>query len=1434
MASRSRKRRLGTIPTRRRLNLTIETLEQRNLFAVVQLAPPVLSSPGQLEPDSTGGDQLASAAAVPSGLVAAWGFNEGSGGTVGDVSGNGLSGTISGATWNTSGKYGKALSFNGTSSMVTIADTNVLDLTAGMTLEAWVRPSTINDYETVILKERSGGLAYSLYGGSDGNGTPAGYITRTGTSTNIGAHGPTSLALNTWSHLATTYDGATIRLYVNGALVSSQAAAGSIMSTSNPLRIGGNAVWGEYFAGLIDEVRVYNRALSQSEIQTDMNTAVSSPPVSHRWAPLAYAGADFTADSPDNALLSGEVIANRPQGLTMSWTKVSGPGTVTFADPGVPSTTADFSTPGVYELMLTASNNWGTNTDRVVVTVLSDNDEEVLATNSPLTLAEGATSTISSARLRTTDADNTPVQLIYTITNGPSNGTVRLSGTATTTFTQADIDAGRVTYQHNGNETTTDSFTFRVNDAEGPGTTATFSISVTPVNDEQVLGMNSGLSVAKGAFAAITSAVLLTTDVDNTPAQLTYTITTGPSNGTLRRSGTATTSFTQADVNAGLITYQHNNSATTSDSFSFTVNDGQGTSTTATFNITVTAVNQEEVLATNTPLTVAEGATGTISSARLRTTDADNTPAQLIYTITSGPTNGTVRLSGAATTTFTQADIDAGRVTFQHNGSETTSASFGFRVNDAVGPGTTGTFNISVTAVNDEQVLSTNSGLSVAKGASAAIASSALSTTDVDNTPAQLTYTVTTAPSNGTLRRSGTATTSFTQADINAGLITYQHNNSATTSDSFTFAVNDGQGTSTTATFSINVNQSGGNLPDLPTSFVDTTLDPAYNRPADIFVAAGGNLQAAINSAQAGQIIELQAGATFTGNFTLPNKSGNGWIYIRSSGHANLPAGTRVGPADAANMAKLRSTNTSPVLTGNSNSHNFRFIGIEFENTYSATAEIVYQIILLNNNNRDITFDRCYIHGHPNTNTYDGIGTVGVRNLAVVNSYISEIHVAQGQGESHGIQLLGVTTAKIENNFISAAGENILVGDNFSTGTISSDITIRGNHFFKPLSWQNNIASGPNAGRKWIVKNLLELKEGNRVLIEGNLMENCWVHAQEGYALVLTPRGNPVSDVTFRMNVIKNVNRPFQVVSADDTLSDLLFENNLIFDVDSWLASTGRGVGPVTNWIIRHNTILGSISNGPIFIETGAPGIDGFIVYDNILRLNYAVGATGTTVNLPSLQHGADNYDWNNNLIVQGYGTPWATDSKFRGFLYESNVSGVGFTDNSLNDVTDFGLAASSEYKNAGTDGKDLGADIDAILAAMGSQVAGAQSSASGAGIEFAQRSAALSLGAPMVVPMDSNSPNPRSIFRPLPTKTKSSARLADADRYIPDNILSVTESRRHRASGINPISIVSARADAGTQQNQIESQVADRLFSSDVEGLLVRNGWEGLFGLLV
>ena len=211
------------------------------------------------------------AQAAPVGLVAAYGFNEGSGVAVTDASGNSNTGAVSGATWTTSGRYDSALSFNGSNNRVDINDANSLDLTTGMTLEAWVYPASVSGWRTVILKEVSGGLTYALYA-SDNASRPAVYINTGGSD--IFVSGTASLSLNTWTHLAATYDGSTLRLFVNGTQVGSRAASGSIRVSTNPLRIGGNTIWGEYFNGRIDEVRVYSRALSQAEIQTDMNTAV--------------------------------------------------------------------------------------------------------------------------------------------------------------------------------------------------------------------------------------------------------------------------------------------------------------------------------------------------------------------------------------------------------------------------------------------------------------------------------------------------------------------------------------------------------------------------------------------------------------------------------------------------------------------------------------------------------------------------------------------------------------------------------------------------------------------------------------------------------------------------------------------------------------------------------------------------------------------------------------------------------------------------------------------------------------------------------------------------------------------------------------------------------------------------------------------------------
>jgi glucose/arabinose dehydrogenase len=212
------------------------------------------------------------AAAAPPGPVAAYGFEEGAGTAVHDASGNGNAGTVAQGEWTAAGRHGGALSFDGT--MVTVPDSPSLDLTDGMTLEAWVNPSAVGDgWECVIFKERPDGMLYSLYA-ADRSQHPVGQVFLANAEQN--AAGPASIPANVWTHLAATYDGSSLRLYVNGSPAGTLAISGSLASTTNPLRIGGNSIWDEFFAGTIDDVRIYDRALSAGEIQTDMATAVGS------------------------------------------------------------------------------------------------------------------------------------------------------------------------------------------------------------------------------------------------------------------------------------------------------------------------------------------------------------------------------------------------------------------------------------------------------------------------------------------------------------------------------------------------------------------------------------------------------------------------------------------------------------------------------------------------------------------------------------------------------------------------------------------------------------------------------------------------------------------------------------------------------------------------------------------------------------------------------------------------------------------------------------------------------------------------------------------------------------------------------------------------------------------------------------------------------
>ena len=265
--------------------------------------------------------------AAPSGLVAAYGFDEGSGTTTADRSGNGNTGTVSNTTWAgaSAGKFGNALSFNGTNAWVSVNSSSSLNLTTGMTAEAWVNPTALGtSYRTVVLREQPGNEVYALY--ANQSGPPQAPLGEVFVGGYKDANASTGLATGAWAHLAETYDGSSVRLYVNGTLVSTTAAPGSLASSSSPLRIGGNSIWGEYFSGLIDEVRIYNRALSASEIQTDMTTPITPTDTQAPSAPanLSASGAvssaslSWTASTDNVGVTRYDLYRSTTSGFTPS------------------------------------------------------------------------------------------------------------------------------------------------------------------------------------------------------------------------------------------------------------------------------------------------------------------------------------------------------------------------------------------------------------------------------------------------------------------------------------------------------------------------------------------------------------------------------------------------------------------------------------------------------------------------------------------------------------------------------------------------------------------------------------------------------------------------------------------------------------------------------------------------------------------------------------------------------------------------------------------------------------------------------------------------------------------------------------------------------------------------------------------------------------
>ena len=304
-------------------------------------------------------------------------------------------------------------------------------------------------------------------------------------------------------------------------------------------------------------------------------------------------------------------------------------------------------------------------------------------------------------------------------------------------------------------------------------------------------------------------------------------------------------------------------------------------------------------------------------------------------------------------------------------------------------------------------------------------------------------------------------------------------------------------------------------------------------------------LTSAITAAQPGDVIVLDAGVTYSGRWILPQKANpNGqWIYVVSSALATLPEGVRVSPADAVNMPKLQTVNVAAVFQVSGGVNHWRFAGLELTSAsmYNPNPAkwpgMGYAYFLIGSQANplpvpdSLTVDRCYIHGSPTQDIVTAIQG-NATNYAVVDSYISDIHAPGQDSQAFGASYT-TGPVKIDNNYLEAAGENIMFGGSGGNSNpgVPSDITITRNYLKKPLAWACNAGVGCTVGpgNQWVEKNAFELKSAQRVLFDGNLIENVWAGGQTGFAILLTPRTAQsgdfavVNDITITNNTLINV-----------------------------------------------------------------------------------------------------------------------------------------------------------------------------------------------------------------------------------------------------------------------------------------------------------------------
>jgi hypothetical protein len=565
-------------------------------------------------------------------------------------------------------------------------------------------------------------------------------------------------------------------------------------------------------------------------------------------------------------------------------------------------------------------------------------------------------------------------------------------------------------------------------------------------------------------------------------------------------------------------------------------------------------------------------------------------------------------------------------------------------------------------------------------------------------------------------------------------------------------------------------NYSGYDGPaQLPLAYMQTAMADTPAPGSVITVKAGGDLQGALNTVDCGDTIELQAGAVFSGFFTVRAKSCDDqhWIIIRTSTpDAQLPPeGTRMTPCYAgvtslparpaypcSNPQKLLAAiemNESGVTSGPiqfaSGANHYRFVGLEITHPTGVTGTV--NLMGMQNGVSDsgdhIIIDRSWIHGTAQDDTRRGIALGGMSYVGIIDSYFSDFHCTSITGTCTDANDVGggsgdVTQSvwKIDDNFLEAAGECVLLGGDAAT-VVPSDIEIRFNHFFKPLTWLNGAAGfvGGKDGNPFVVKNHFEMKSGMRVLLEGNIFDNNWGgFTQHGHSIVLTPRDHyntvthifdcavcKVTDITIRYNTISHVGAGFNLsngLSHGEQAAGgerYSIHDDLIDDVEASGFNGGGGLFLIQSYFPTH--VLNSLQithvtgfpdpTGKILAiaePANEPKMPGFVFTDNIVSAPGlpVFGAGGGAENCDRSSSPAEglngcfaDYVFTGNVLIASPDDlrgEWPSGNSF-----PNSPSDVQFVNYNGGNGGNYTLMPSSPYRSSS--GTNPGADIAAVNA---------------------------------------------------------------------------------------------------------------------------------------